>query len=78
MMKPSRSQRRSWITLVAAAYYIAAVQLTGVGVRPTSMTAFFGHALIYAAAVGLVSSLLYLVESKKRAEESEAEALKQS
>jgi hypothetical protein len=45
------------------------------------MAQFFGHALIYAAGVALISSILFIVErssSKRREEEFCAEAVKQS
>jgi predicted transporter len=64
--------RRSTITVLAAGYYIAVVYLTGLSHNLTSMSQFFGHVLIYASAVGLISSLLFVAEnysSKKKEEE---------
>ena len=80
-MSLSRIIRRTVITLVAAGYYVAVVYLTGLSTKLTSMAQFFGHALIYAAGVALISSILFIVErssSKKREEEFCAEAVKLS
>jgi hypothetical protein len=64
--------RRSIITVLAAGYYLAVVSLTGLGFKFTTMAQFFGHVLIYASAVGLLSSLLFVAEScssRKKVEE---------
>ena len=64
--------RRSTITVLAAVYYIAIVCLTVLSHDLTSMSQFFGHVLIYASAVGLISSLFFIAErysSMKREEE---------
>lgn len=77
-MKLTPLTKRATISLLAAGYYIGVVYATGLSTRPATMTEFFGHALIYAAAVGLVSSLFFISErsaSKKREEEFCATAL---
>jgi predicted transporter len=77
-MKLSRILRRSIITIVAAGYYIAVVFLTGLSTNLKSMSQFFGHALIYAAGVGLISSVLFIAErasSKRKEEDLVAEAI---
>ena len=64
--------RRSIITVLAAGYYVTIVCLTGLSYKLTSMSQYFGHVLIYASAVGLISSLVFVAErffSKKREEE---------
>lgn len=80
-MNKSKILRRSFIGALAAMYYAGVVYLTGLSTQLTSMSQFFGHALIYAGAVGLISSLLFIVErssSKKKEEELCAEILTQS
>ena len=73
---------RSWlrwglISITAFGYYLAVVYLTDLDTRLTTLSQFFGHALIYGAAVALFSVLFFVVEqsrSKRRAEEIAAEA----
>ncbi len=77
-MKLSRISRRSIIAIAAAGYYFAVVYLTGLSTDMKSMSQFFGHALIYAAGVGLISSVLFIAErssSKGKEENLAAEAI---
>jgi len=79
-MNSSRILRRGLISLLAICYYFAVVYLTGLSMRVTTMSQFFGHALIYAAGVGLFSSVLFIAQrssSRKKEEELIAEAVGQ-
>jgi hypothetical protein len=72
--------RRTVVALVAAGYYVAVIYLTGLSTHLTSMSQFFGHALIYAAGVALISSVLFIVEkssSKTKEAEMYANAISQ-
>ena len=80
-MKFSRSARRSIILVASAAYFFLVVRLTGLEPRPTTMAEFLGLALIYAAGVGLVSSLLFILERRPSATKEEefcTEAIRQA
>jgi len=68
----SRMLRWGLISIPAFGYYLAVIYLTGLSTRLTTMSQFFGHALIYSAGVALFSMLFFLVEqfrSKRKAEE---------
>ena len=55
------------IKVIAAAYYLGVVWLIGLSVDLTSMAEFFGHALIYMAAVGLISSMFFVADRSSSA-----------
>ena len=69
-MKLSPIMRRSLVAVLAGGYYCAVIYLTGLHAQLTSMRQYFGHALIYASGVALISSGLFIGErlAQKRKE----------
>jgi hypothetical protein len=71
---------RSWlrwgqISITAFSYYLAVVYLTGLDTQLTTLSQFFGHALIYGAGVALFSVLSSLSSSSHAPKEERRKSL---
>jgi len=69
-MNSSRALRRGLISLFAFGYYWAVVHMTGLSIRLTTMGQFFGHVLIYGAAVALFAMLIFAFEQSRAKEKT--------